>query len=257
MTAVDAGCEAARVALALRLGDNALISGQRLAEWTGRGPALEEDLALTNVALDLVGHARLWLGYAGECEGRGRSADDLAYFRDARSFTNVLLVERPCGDYAHTMVRQFCFDIWHLLALRALARSNDPRIAEIAEKTAREATYHARRSGDWVVRLGDGTQESHARMYAALEAVWPYTGELFEPDALDRAAFACGIGCDLAALRDPWREHVARVLADATLAMPADGYMHVGGKMGRHTEAFSYLIAEMQSVARSVPASRW
>lgn len=248
---------AASVALLLRMGDNALVLGQRLAEWTGRAPALEEDLALTNVALDLVGHARLWLSYAGEREGRGRDEDALAYLRDQREYQNVLLVERPNGDYAFSTVRSFCFDVWHLLALRALATSRDERIAAIAEKAAKEVAYHVRRSGAWVVRLGDGTEESHRRAQAALDAVWPYTGELFAPDALDEAAFASGIGCDLASLRDPWLRHVEAVLAEATLALPQPCAMHAGGKSGRHTEALSYLLAEMQSVARAVPAQRW
>jgi len=247
----------AHVALPLRMGDNALVLAQRLGEWTGRGPALEEDLALTNVTLDLVGHARLWLAYAGELEGRSRTEDALAYGRDQRAFANVLLVERPNGDYAHTTARQFCFDVWHALALRALSSSLDPRIAEIAAKAAPEVAYHARRSAAWVVRMGDGTAESHARIAAAFDAVWPYTGELFTPDAIDTENAHSGIGFEVAALRDPWREHVGRVLADATLAMPEDGAMHTGGKSGRHTEALSYLLAEMQSVARSVPAQRW
>ena len=242
---------------AMRLGDNALVLGQRLAAWTGHGPALEEDLASTNVALDLIGHARLWLSYAGECEGCGRDADALVFTRDARAYTNVLLVERPNGDYAHTIVRQFFFDAWHLLVLRALCASCDARIAAIAEKAALEVTYHVRRSGDWVIRLGDGTEESHARMCAAVDDAWPYTAELFAMDAVDDAMVARGIGCDLAMLRAPWRTYVATVLADATLPLPVDGMMHFGGRAGRHTESFSYLLAEMQSVARSVPAERW
>ncbi len=239
------------------MGDNALVLAQRLAEWTGRGPALEEDLALTNVTLDLVGHARLWLAYAGELEGQGRTEDALAYGRDQREYANVLLVERPNGDYAHTTARQFCFDVWHALALHALTSSHDPRIAEIAAKGAPEVAYHVRRSAAWVVRLGDGSAESHARMELAFDAVWPYTGELFTPDAIDAENAGNGIGFDVAALREPWRQHARRVLADATLAMPDDGAMHLGGKSGRHTEALSYLLAEMQSVARSVPAQRW
>ncbi len=173
---------AATFEYALRLGDNALILGQRLSEWTAHGPALEEDLALTNVALDLIGHARLWLGYAGEIEGRGRDADRLAFFRDQAQFRNVLLVERPNGNYADTMARQFLFDTWHLYALQALGASRDERIASIASKAAREVAYHVRRSGDWVVRLGDGTELSHLRMQAALDAAWPYAGELCAPD---------------------------------------------------------------------------
>lgn len=242
---------------AMRLGDNALVLGQRLATWTGHGPSLEEDLASTNVALDLIGHARLWLAYAAQCEGRGRDADALAFTRDARAFTNVLLVERPNGDYAQTIVRQFFFDAWHLLVLRALCASRDARIAAIAEKAALEVTYHVKRSGDWMIRLGDGTDESHARMRVAIDDAWPYTAELFAMDAVDDAMVARGIGCDLAALHAPWRTYVETVLTDATLAFPTDGVMHGGGRAGVHTESFSYLLAEMQSVARNVPAERW
>jgi len=247
----------ALVAYLLRLGDNALVLGQRLGEWTAHGPALEEDLALTNVALDLIGHARLWLGYAGEAEGRGRDADALAYFRDQHEFGNVLLVERPNGNYADTIARQFLFDVWHLHVLQALGASRDERIAAIASKAAREVAYHVGRSSDWVLRLGDGTQTSHARMQAAIDDAWPYTGELFAPDAIDDELCGAGIACDLRVLYVPWNEHVTRVVSDATLARPADGWMHAGGKTGRHTEALGYLLAEMQSVARSVPAQQW
>ena len=242
---------------ALRLGDNALVLGQRLAGWTGHAPILEEDLALTNVALDLIGQARLWLAYAGEAEDRGRSADALAYTRDARDYRNVLLVERPNGDYAATTARQFLFDTWHFYLLQALAVSSDACVCGIAQKAVREVAYHVRRSGDWVVRLGDGTEKSHALMQAAIDDAWPYTGELFTADAIDTALYEAGVGCDLTRLRDPWRVHVEGVLTDATLAIPADGWMHGGGKAGRHTEHLSYLLAEMQAVARAVPAERW
>jgi ring-1,2-phenylacetyl-CoA epoxidase subunit PaaC len=241
----------------LRLGDNALVLGQRLSEWTAHGPILEEDLALTNVALDLIGHARMWLGYAGEVEGAGRTADDLAYRRDQGAYRNVLLVERPNGDYADTTARQFLFDVWHHGLLQALTVSSDARIRAIASKAVREVAYHVRRSSDWVLRLGDGTQESHARMQRALDAAWPFTGELFAPDDVDDAMLASAMGVDLAALRAGWHAHVARVAARATLVLPPDGYMQGGGKQGRHSEALSYLVAEMQSVARAIPAQRW
>ena len=244
-------------AYALRLGDNALVLAQRLGEWAGHGPILEEDLALTNVALDLVGHARLWLGYAGEVEGQGRDADRLAYFRDQHEYRNVLLVERPNGNYADTTARQFLFDVWHLHVLQALGASRDERIAAIASKAAREVAYHVRRSGDWVLRLGDGTETSHARMQAAIDDAWPYTGELFAADAIDDELLEAGIACDPRSLYVPWNEHVSRVLTDATLVRPEDGWMHSGGKTGKHSEALGYLLAEMQSVARTVPALRW
>jgi len=249
--------EAPLVTFALQLGDNALILGQQLAGLTGHAPIVEEDLAVANVALDLIGQARLWLTLAGEAEGRGRDEDALAYFRDASSFRNVLLVERPNGDYAHTIVRSFFFDAWHFFMLQALALSSEPRVAAIATKAVREVEYHLRRSGDWVVRLGDGTAESHARTQAAVEELWPYTGELFAPQAVDAELLEAGIGVDVATLREPWLQHVAEVFADATLERPPDGWLPAGGKAGRHGEAFSYLLAELQSVRRSVPGDRW
>jgi ring-1,2-phenylacetyl-CoA epoxidase subunit PaaC len=241
----------------LRLGDNALVLGQRLAEWTGHAPIIEEDLAVTNVALDLIGQARLWLSYAGEAEGQGRDEDRLAYFRDSHHYRNVVLVELPNGDYGRTVTREFLFDTWHLYLLDALRASRDERLAGIAHKAVREVAYHVRRSGDWVVRLGDGTALSHAKMQTALDELWPYTGELFHADEIDAALTSCGIGADLAAVRARWRTHVAQTIAEATLALPADGWMHSGGKSGRHSEYLSYLLAEMQSVRRSVPGERW
>jgi ring-1,2-phenylacetyl-CoA epoxidase subunit PaaC len=244
-------------AYVLRVGDNALVLAQRLGEWTAHGPIVEEDLALTNVALDLLGHARMWLAYAGEVEGAGRDADALAYFRDQRAYRNVLLVERRNGNYADTTARQFLFDVWHHAILQQLGNSRDARIAAIANKAVREVAYHVRRSGDWVTRLGDGTELSHARIQAAIDTAWPFTGELFESDAIDDEMLGRGIGADLAAAHATWRAHVERVLSTATLTVPQDAFMQRGGKDGRHTEALSYLLAEMQSVARAVPAQQW
>jgi ring-1,2-phenylacetyl-CoA epoxidase subunit PaaC len=243
---MGAESERARVEFLLRMGDNALVLGQRLSAWTGHAPVVEEDLALTNVALDLVGQARLWLAY-----------DRLAFFRDAHEFRNVLLVERPNGNYADTTARQFLFDAWHLELLRALAASRDERISGIAQKAEREVTYHVRRSGDWVVRLGDGTERSHALMQAALDDLWPYTGELFRSDDVERELAARGECPELEGLHDAWSQRVTAVLDDATLARPKDGWMHSGGRGGRHSEHLSYLLAEMQSVPRAVPAERW
>jgi ring-1,2-phenylacetyl-CoA epoxidase subunit PaaC len=244
-------------AYVLRVGDNALVLAQRLGEWTAHGPIVEEDLALTNVALDLLGHARMWLAYAGEVEDAGRDADALAYFRDQRAYRNVLLVERPNGNYADTTARQFFFDVWHHAILQQLGNSRDARIAAIANKAVREVAYHVRRSGDWVTRLGDGTELSHARIQAAIDTAWPFTGELFESDAIDDEMLGRGIGADLAAAHATWRAHVERVLSTATLTVPQDAFMQRGGKDGRHTEALSYLLAEMQSVARAIPAQQW
>ncbi len=241
----------------LRLGDNALVLAQRLSEWCGKGPVLEEDLATTNTALDLLGQARLWLGYAGELEGRGRDEDALAYRRDAHQFRNVLLVEQPNGHYGDTIARQFYFDAFHLPLLRALASSSDPRIAEIAAKSAKEAAYHLERSTDWVIRLGDGTEESHRRMQRSVDDLWMYTGELFDADAVDQEMAAAGIAPDLASLREPWLATVRGAFAEATLTVPGEAWMQRGGKQGIHTEKLGYLLAEMQHLQRAYPDARW
>lgn len=246
-----------RVEYLLRLGDTALVLGQQLGAWTAHAPVVEEDLALTNVALDLIGEARQWLSYAGELEGRGRDADALAYFRSDRELRNVLLVERPNGNFADTLGRQFLFDTWHVLALERLGASGDARIAALARKVRKEASYHARRSADWVTRLGDGTELSHARMQAALDALWPYVGELFEGDDVDADMVRREIGFDPAALHEAWAARVHDVLKEATLARPSDGWMQHGGKRGVHSEHLAYLLAEMQSVRRSVPGEQW
>jgi ring-1,2-phenylacetyl-CoA epoxidase subunit PaaC len=245
-------------AYVLRLADNALILSQRLGEWCGRGPALEEDMALTNVALDLLGQARMWLGYAAELQGDGADEDSLAYHRDAPEFRNLLLVEQPNGNYADTLVRQFFFDAWHALALRGLSRSSDPRIAEIAQKAAKEVAYHLRRSSDLVVRLGDGTERSHAMVQAAIDHLWRFTGEMFDADAIDVAATAEGTGVDAAALRSQWLHYVGEVLDAGTLRMPpADAWMQKGGKQGLHSEHLSRMLAEMQVLPRSHPGATW
>ncbi len=206
----------------LRLGDSPLILAQRLGEWVGHGPILEEDIAQTNVGLDLLGQARLWLSYAGEVESRfeaaGRDEDQLAFLRDAGDFRNLLLVEQPNGNFADTTARQFLFDAWHLLLLRALAGSSDPRIAGIAAKGAKEAAYHVERSGDWVIRLGDGTDESHAKMQAAIDELWMYTGEMFAPDAIDEALIDAGIAADVRSLAAPWRQQVDAMLRRGDVA---------------------------------------
>lgn len=241
----------------LRLGDAPLVLGQRLSEWCGKGPALEEDIALTNVALDLIGQARLWLSYAGEVEGNGRTEDQLAYLRDAHQFRNPLLVEQPNGSYADTLARQFLFDTWHYYHLEALQASSDARIAGIAAKAIKEVAYHARRSADLVVRLGDGTAESHRRMQEAIDRLWMYTGELFDSDAVDANLIAAEVACDPALLHAPWRQQVADVLEEATLAMPADGWMQRGSHTGRHTEHLGFLLAEMQFLQRAYPGATW
>lgn len=242
----------------LRLGDTALVLGQRLTEWVGKGPALEEDMALANTALDLIGQARLWLAYAGEVEGAGRGEDQLAYLRDAHQFRNLLLVERPNGNYADTLMRQYLFDSWHLPLLDGLARSADARIAAIAEKARKEVTYHLRRSADLVVRLGDGTARSRALMQAAVDELWMYTGEMFQSDAVDEVLQAQGVAEPVAALREPWLAQVGATLRTATLKMPSPGaWMQSGGKRGRHSEHMGYLLAEMQFLQRAYPGQAW
>ena len=241
----------------LRLGDNCLILGHRLSEWVGHAPAIEEELALANVALDLLGQARLWLTLAGEVEGKGRDEDKLAYLRDAGGFRNVLLVEQPNGDYAHTITRQFFFDAWHFLLLQALSGSKDARIGEIAAKALKEVSYHLRRSRDWVITLGDGTEESHSRMQDAIDDLWTYSGELFEMDAVDQELSGQGVAVDLAGLREQWQQRVSAVATEATLKLPQAGWAQRGGKRGVHSEHLGFLLAEMQFLQRAYPNATW
>jgi ring-1,2-phenylacetyl-CoA epoxidase subunit PaaC len=241
----------------LRMGDNALILGHRNSEWCGHGPVLEEDIAMSNMALDLIGQTALWLGLAGEVEGNGRSADDLAYLRDAWDFRNLLLVERPNGDFGKTLMRQFLFDAFHFHQLQALTGSTDPRVAEIAAKALKEVSYHLERSAEQVIALGDGTDESHARMQAALDEQWDYALEMFTSDASDAAMAAAGIAPDPANLRGVWDETVDAVLAQATLKRPDSSFAHKGGKQGTHTEHLGYILAEMQFLQRAYPGASW
>ena len=242
----------------LRLGDNALILSQQLSQLCGKGPALEEDMALTNVALDLLGQTRMWFEYAAELEGAGRDEDQLAYHRDAHDFKNCLLLEQPNGNYADTMMRQFFFDSWHYFLIRELTASSDARIAAIADKSLKEVTYHLRRSGDLIVRLGDGTAESHAKTQTAANELWMYTGEMFAYDAVDNAMAAAGIAPASGVLRQLWLDHVAEVFAEATLTMPSpDAWMQKGGKQGTHTEHLGFILAEMQFLQRAYPGAEW
>ena len=245
----------------LRLGDSALVLSQRLSAWCGHGPAIEEDMALTNVALDLLGQSRMWLTLAGSVEGAGRDEDALAYLRDANQFRNVLLTELPDEDYARTIVRQFFFDVWHYFLLERLTHSTNPDISAIAAKSLKEVTYHVRRASDMIVRLGDGTAESHQRMQDAVDALWPYTGELFVDDAIDLVWEKEGWGPKVSSLQAAWSEHVGQVMAEATLTLPAaEAAMHAafrGGRTGRHTEHLGFLLAEMQFLQRAYPGASW
>ncbi|MET0264827.1 MAG: 1,2-phenylacetyl-CoA epoxidase subunit PaaC [Duganella sp.] len=242
----------------LRLGDNALILSQQLCRLCGKGPALEEDMALTNVALDLLGQTRLWYDYAAELEGAGRDQDRLAFHRDAHDFKNCLLLEQPNGNYADTMMRQFYFDTWHYFLIAGLCSSSDARVAAIAEKSLKEVTYHLRRSGDLIVRMGDGTDISHAKTQAAADALWMYSGEVFAYDAIDQAMVDAGVAPPAPGLRAQWLSHVAEIFAEATLRMPpADAWMQGGGKQGRHSEHLGYILAEMQFLQRAYPGAQW
>jgi ring-1,2-phenylacetyl-CoA epoxidase subunit PaaC len=241
----------------LRLADSCLILSQRLGEWCGHGPVLEEDLALTNVALDLNGQAQLWLGYAAETEAKGRTEDQLAFFRDAHEFRNLLLVEQENGDFAMTVARQFYFDLWHSLLLQELLHSSDQRIREISEKALKEVQYHLRRSTGWVVRLGDGTEEGHIRMQRTADELWQFTGEIFEADGVDEAMAREKIGPDLRTLQAAWLNGVQSTFAEATLTLPETGWMQRGGKCGIHTERLGYLLAEMQFLQRAYPGAQW
>jgi len=239
----------------VRLGDDRLVLGHRLSEWCGHGPILEEDIALANIALDLVGQATLYLKLAGETEGKGRSEDALAYFRDAIDYRNVQMVELPKGDYAYTIVRQFFFDVFSFHVLEQLQSSKHHELAGIAGKGFKEVRYHVRHSSEWVVRMGDGTPESHDRAQKAVNQVWRFTAEMFETDAIDREMASSGIGADVEAIKPKWEAIVMDVLRRATLSVPNDPPAMTGGRRGRHTEYLGHMLADMQSVARSFPSS--
>ncbi|MCI5095937.1 MAG: phenylacetate-CoA oxygenase subunit PaaC [Rhodobacteraceae bacterium] len=242
----------------LRMGDNTLILGHRISEWCGIAPVLEEDIALANTALDFIGQTQFWLGYAGEVEGKDQDADRLAFHRDAWDFRNVLLCEMPNGDFGQTIMRQFLFDAWHSIFLGRLLKSSDPRVAEIAEKASKEVAYHLERSAGTVVALGDGTEESHARMQAALDYLYPYVGEMFLSDEVDQQMAEAGIAPDPATLREEYDALVARVMAEATLNIPENRYAHKGGRDGyMHTEHLGHLLCEMQWLQRAYPDAKW
>jgi ring-1,2-phenylacetyl-CoA epoxidase subunit PaaC len=241
----------------LRLGDLALVLGQRLSEWVGHAPALEEDLGLANIALDLVGQARVLLAYAGEIEGCGRSEDEIAFLREQGEYLNPTLAEQPNGDFAETIVRQVLLDAFQLALYERLTSSCDERLTAVADKAVKETRYHLRYSAGWLVRLGDGTAESRARAQRALERLWPYTVELFEPDALDREMAEQGTAPSLEDVRSAWNRHIDEVLLEATLDRPADRPFTWFGKRGEHSEHLGYLLAEMQYLQRAYPGARW
>ncbi|MGD9965926.1 MAG: 1,2-phenylacetyl-CoA epoxidase subunit PaaC [Hyphomonadaceae bacterium] len=242
---------------ALRLGDDSLVLGQRLGEWCGRAPALEVDLSLANVALDQIGQATHFLNLAGEIEGKGRDGDALAFRRDVMDFTNCLLVEQPNGDFAQTIARQFLFSHYQELLFTALMASKNSAIAAIAAKAVKETSYHAVLASDWVIRLGDGTDESKARMIAGLDWMWRFADELFATDHVDAAAIGAGAGADKAALKPAWDQRIDAVLAEATLARPAARRPVLGGRAGRHSEHLGHLLSEMQFLQRAYPGATW
>ncbi|BDS11701.1 1,2-phenylacetyl-CoA epoxidase subunit PaaC [Aureispira anguillae] len=241
----------------LRIADNALILGHRVSEWCGHGPSLETDIGLTNIALDLVGHARVLLQYAAKVEGKGRTDDALAFTRDTREFKNVLLVEQANGNFADTMARQFLFDTFNYHFFAALCDSKDEELVAIAKKSLKELTYHYRYSAEWVIRLGDGTEESHEKMQTALNEAWDYVGELFAMDEIDQQMIQLGIGVDLNAVKELWNERVDAILTEATLAKPEDGWMQKGGKQGKHSEQMGFILTEMQWMQRAYPGLEW
>lgn len=243
--------------ICLRMGDSTLILGHRVSEWCGHAPVLEEDIALANTALDMIGQTQLWLGLAGGIEGKGRDADALAYRRDAAQFRNFLLVERPNGDFGQTIMRQFLFDSWHHLMLNGLKSSTHNGIAEIAAKAEREVAYHLERSADLVVRLGDGTEESHQRMQRALDLLWPWCGEMFAVDPVTETLVADGVIPNPVELREKWLDQVGSVLSESTLTKPNSDFSHKGGTQGRHTEHLGHLLAEMQFLQRAYPDAQW
>lgn len=241
----------------LRLADNALVLGQRLSEWTGHGPFLEEDLALTNIALDTFGTATSFMEYAAQVENKGRSADDLAFRRNEREFTNVLLVEQANGDYAKTILRQALVDAYNVLFYNELAKSKDETLAGIAQKAIKEVTYHYRHSSSWVIRFGDGTEESHVKVQDALNELWRFSGELFEQDEVEESLIKQGIAVDSKAFQAKWEKQLDELFDKATLKKPETVFMQTGGRKGIHTEHLGYMLSEMQTLPRMLPDAKW
>ena len=241
----------------LWLGDTTLVLGHRISEWCGHGPILEEDIAMTNIALDLLGEARLYLTYAGEIEENGRNEDDLAYLRDVMDYHNSLIVEQPNGDFAYTIIRQFLFTVFNYHLQDALLSSTDERIRSIAEKAIKEATYHLRHSTDWVLRLGDGTEESHKKIQDALNIIWMYVDDLFLALPEDKLLVEAKIIPEMSAIRNKWNETVKKAVEEATLKLPEDSFMMKGGREGKHSEHLGFILAELQFLPRTYPGAKW
>lgn len=241
----------------LRLGDDSLILGHRMSEWCGHGPILEEDIALTNISLDLIGQATSILQYAAKVEGKGRDEDDIAFLRFDKDYKNLLLVEQPNGDFGMTIMRQFLFDAFRKPLFELLQQSSDKQLAAIAEKSLKETKYHLKHSSEWVIRLGDGTEESHSRIQESLDTLWRYTTELFYEDEIEAALTAEGILPNLVPVKNEWYKTVNEVLERATLKIPVNGWEQVGGRKGLHSEHLGFLLAEMQYMQRAYPGMKW
>lgn len=241
----------------LKLGDDSLILGHRLSEWCGHGPILEEDIAMTNIALDLVGQATTLLNYAGELEGKGRDGDALAFLRFDREYKNLLLVEQPNGDFGMTMMRQFLFDAYRLPLFEKLQNSADATLASIAEKSLKETKYHLKHSSEWIIRLGDGTDESHKRIQDALDTLWRYTDELFLQDEGDFTLIEKNFVPNLDEIRKDWQKTIDAVFQEATLEVPKNNWTFSGGREGRHSEHLGYILAELQYMQRAYPNMKW
>ena len=242
---------------AVRLGDDALILGHRISEWSSRGPFLEEDLALTNVALDYVGRARMFFSYAAELSGDGATEDQFAYQRDCREFTNLLIHELPKGDFAFTMARQYLVDVYSVAFMAALKNSSDESLSGIASKAIKESEYHLRRSADWILRLGGGTEESNRRLQDAVNELWGFTPELFELDSLEADLVAAGIAVDVVSLRGDWERTVRATFAEANITIPEENWQVSGGRQGNHTEWLGHLLSDLQFVQRAYPGLEW
>jgi ring-1,2-phenylacetyl-CoA epoxidase subunit PaaC len=245
------------VLYALRRADDALILGHRLSEWCGHAPAMEEDMALANMGLDLLGQARELYSYAADVEGQGNDEDKFAYLRDVRQYRNLLLLEQPNGDFARTMARQFFYAAFADLYWRAMMKSSDATLAAIAAKSEKESAYHLRHSSEWMVRLGDGTEESHRRAQTAVDDLWAYTGEMFGVDESERALIERGVAVDPATLHPQWLATISSVMTEATLALPKSGWMQQGGRSGKHSEHLGHLLSELQSMQRAFPGATW
>lgn len=241
----------------LRQADNSMILCQRLCQWVAKGPELEEDIALTNIGLDMIGQARSLYQYAASLSDQGINEDDLAFMRNEREWSNFLLVEQPNGNFADTIARQYFYDVWHLAFLEQLLESSDETLAAIAAKSVKEARYHVRHSSTWVKRLGDGTALSAERMQAGIDEMWQFTPELFESDELDQRMLKAGIGADLSKVKQAWQAHISATLKEANLTQPEEAFLMSGGRQGMHTQHMGFLLAEMQILPRSMPGCEW